>query len=150
MEIFYKINNSTKKDIYEHLVICDTYFDNILSNRVNLDEFSEKVYTKAIRFEAWYTDKLIGLISAYFNNDVIGFINHVAVFTRFQRKGISRNLLQSCIDYGKKNNYKFIHLEVDIKNKKAIELYKSLNFVVLENADNNIKMRKDIRDGKRL
>jgi ribosomal protein S18 acetylase RimI-like enzyme len=150
MDISYKINNSTQKDIHDHLVICDTYFDNILSSRVNLDEFSEKIYTKAIRFEAWYEKKLIGLISAYFTSDVIGFINHVAVFTRFQRKGISRILLQSCIDYGKKNNYKFIHLEINSKNKKAMDLYKSFNFVVLETSDDNIKMRKDIRNGKRL
>ena len=149
MDISYKINNSTQKDIYDHLIICDTYFDNILSSRVNLNEFSEKIYTKAMRFEAWYTDKLIGLISAYFNSDVIGFINHVAVFNRFQRKGISRILLQSCINYGKKNNYKFIYLEVNVKNNKAIELYKSFNFVVVEtmDIDNNIKMRIDIRNG---
>ena len=63
--INFKINNSTADDIKKHLEECSIHFAPALDTYVNIEEYANKIYNKAVRFEAFNDSKLIGLIAMY-------------------------------------------------------------------------------------
>ena len=132
--IEYSMKRSSLCEIISHLKDVDGCFSPVLSSIVNLEFFAKKIYDNTIRFEAWNNDKLIGLLSAYFNNYSTknGFINHVAVKTPYNGQGISKNLMNKCIEYGINNGFESITLEVSKDNYVAINLYERFGFVVYD------------------
>lgn len=136
--IEYKTNYSTDIEILEHLKICNTQFVPKLSKRVNLNDYSKKLYKNSIRFEAWNLNNLVGLISVYFTDEInkIGFISNVSVVGVFMAKGIATRLLNEVKKYALINNFKFLKLEVNKNNTIAISFYKKSNFKIgYENLD---------------
>lgn len=133
MSINYQIKIAITADILKHFKMCNKNFISLLETRINLKDFAGKIFYKTITFEAWNNNNLIGLLSCYFNDNTkfLGFINHVSVCKEFQGKGISRNLLKMCIQYGIKNGFKKISLEVAVDNYVAISLYKKNGFIKL-------------------
>lgn len=130
--ITYSINNSTKNEILNHLVSCNNDFIPSLSSRVDINDFSNKMYKNSIRFEAW-DNTLVGLVGAYLNSPTkIGFITNMSIIYSYQNLGIAKHLLLDCIDYAKTNDFIKIRLEVNPNNQKAIKLYKVHNFVVYD------------------
>lgn len=85
--IKYKIDKSTVEDIFLHLNTCDLDYIPKLSLKVNIDEYSQKLFQNANRFEAWNNNKLIGLLAIYFNfEENFAFITNVSIFKRLCRK----------------------------------------------------------------
>lgn len=126
----YKIGTAGKSEILQHLLECDSSFVPLLSDRVNIDEYAEKVAGKAITFEAWDENRLAGLVAVYINMDSLtAFITNVSVLNKCSGKGIARKLMFHCIEYAGTNGFKRIQLEVNKNNTKAISLYKGLNFI---------------------
>ena len=113
-----------------HLEECNNSFVPLLSERVDIDEYSAKIADKAVTFEAWEKNKLVGLVAAYINKDLLTvFITNVSVLKQYAGKGIAKQLMVRCIEYVCKNSFKNIQLEVSKNNTKAISLYKGLNFI---------------------
>lgn len=136
-EIIYTQDNSTTYDIYIHLMSCESQFVPRLSTKVELKQYSKKIYDKATRFEGWDKKSLIGLVAAYCNRqDGCLYITNVSVENLYQGHGIAKQLLRISIIFAKENNFNFIELEVNKKNKNAINLYKKLNF---ENLKENLE-----------
>ncbi|MBJ7429337.1 MAG: GNAT family N-acetyltransferase [Bacteroidia bacterium] len=128
-KIEFKINQSNNSDILEHLKKCNDQFIPPLSSRVSIDEYSVKIFEKAIRFELWDGLKLIGLTAAYKNNESNSlFITNVSVEKEFSGNGLANKLIEEVINYCKTNGYKSIKLEVKKNNFKAISLYTKFNF----------------------
>ncbi|MBP2283051.1 ribosomal protein S18 acetylase RimI-like enzyme [Flavobacterium sp. CG_23.5] len=128
-EIKFCQNCSTTDDIFIHLKLCDAQFVPYLSSKVILKEYSEKLFNKAVRFEAWNKTTLIGLVAAYLNPvDSFLYITNVSVTPDYQGKSIAKQLLLSSILFTKENNLNFIELEVNKNSINAINLYKKLNF----------------------
>ena len=50
--IEYKINQSSNLDILQHLNNCDDNFIPKLSSKVNLKDYSNKIFENAVRIEA--------------------------------------------------------------------------------------------------
>lgn len=148
MSILYKINTATKKEIYNHLIICNDVFIPKLSSRTDISTFSDKIFKKTIKFEAWNNNLLVGLVSVYFNNleTQIGFINNVSILPEYHKNGIASKLIKKSEDYAKKNNFRQIQLEVNKNNISAINLYKKQNFNLIKDKGNFIIMKKDIED----
>lgn len=148
MSVLYKINTATKKEIYNHLIICNDIFIPKLNTRIDISTFSDKIFEKAIKFEAWHNNILIGLVSAYFNNleTGTGFINNVSVLPEYHKKGIASQLIKNSEDYAKKNNFRQIQLEVNKNNFSAVNLYKKNKFYPVENNGDFIIMKKSIED----
>lgn len=143
MNLIYSINTATENDILLHLIECNDYFIPHLDSRINIHDFTKKIQCNAELFEAWNNLSLIGLVSAYFNNDTkIVFINHVCVLKSFQGYGISKKIISNCICYSKEKKYKFIKLEVYKNNFKAINLYKYFNFEIENEFDNYLIMQR--------
>jgi ribosomal protein S18 acetylase RimI-like enzyme len=123
-------NKATESDIHCHLNGCDAQFIQTLSKRVNLKEYSKKIYNKAERFEAWADNVLVGLVAAYCNDQVkgIAFITSVSVLNEWQGKGIAKQLIVRCIEHAAKLGMHSIELEVGIGNVSAIALYEKCGF----------------------
>jgi len=130
-KLVYHYNESKISDILRHLIICDRNFIPQLSNSLNLTAYSEKLFRNAERFEAWSSGQLVALVAIYINDTErnVAFISNVSVDPDFLRLRIATELIKNAITCCLKMNYKAIELEVDIKNLKAIELYKSLKFI---------------------
>ncbi len=147
--IDFKIQKSKLEDIYNHLVDIDTDIIPKLSSSVDLQEFSKKIFDNTIRFEAWSADKLIGLISVYYNDldTNIGFINHVGVLKEYKGFGISNILLGNSIKYGKDKGFENLKLEVSVKNNVAKKLYNKHDFKIEKINNNTIQMAKNLING---
>lgn len=132
MDIAYRQKSALEQDILGHLLRCNNYFMPPLSEKVNIEDYSNKIFQKAVTFEAWSANMLIGLVAAYFSDLPLGsaFITNVSVDDEYKRNGISSKLLSDCITEAKKRKCVYIDLEVYDRNISAIQLYKKFNFVV--------------------
>lgn len=144
-DITYTQNHSSFLEIVEHLKVCDHSFIPTLSSRVDLNIFAKKLKDRAVLFEAWHHDLLIGLVSAYFNNltDKISFINNVSVHPSFSGKGIASKLIENALKFASETNFYEIQLEVFSGNRRAIKLYENKGFTLFEDGD-YLKMRKRV------
>lgn len=131
MNIEYKIGVGSQNEIYLHLLDCDKFFIPKLSEKVNISEYSEKIFNKAINIEAWDNERLIGLVSMYINEEdtSFGYITNVSIINEYKNRGIASNLLKKCIKYSKDINLNWISLKVDTKNVSAVNLYNKFNFM---------------------
>lgn len=127
--IQYKETTALQRDIETHLEQCDGEFEPILSARVNIEEYSRKIFENAILFEAWVGVKLVGLIAVYLNrDDSNAFITSVSVVSEYFGNGIAYKLLEMCIKKVKHEHISEINLEVNKDNKRASALYKRFGF----------------------
>ena len=123
-DIIYKINSSTQDEIKSHLEECSNEFTPPLSNYVDIEKYSSKIFEKATRFEVYNKEKLVGLIAIYLNKEEkYGFITNVSLESKFQGLGISKKLLDESINYILEIGLKKIILEVYSINNKAINFY---------------------------
>jgi len=131
MNIEYKIGVGSQNEIYLHFLDCDKFFIPKLSEKVNISEYSEKIFNEAINFEAWDNERLIGLVSMYINEEdtSFGYITNVSIINEYKNRGIASNLLKKCIKYSKDINLNWISLKVDTKNVSAVNLYNKFNFM---------------------
>lgn len=126
LPISYKLNSAKESDILKHLLICDKQFIPALSSRINIQEYSAKLIEKAITFEAWYLDDLVGLIAVYFSNEETGeaFISNVSVIDKFNGLGIAKGMLEECVTYAQQYKFHTLILEVNKLNLVALNFYK--------------------------
>ena len=103
LNIKYKIKTAVKKEIYFHLKECEDNFNPPLGDRVEIKEYSKKIFENSITFEAWLDN--------------------------YMRSGIASKLLNMCITYARQNNFKEIRLEVNESNNNGFNLYKKFNFI---------------------
>lgn len=127
----YRSNRASEGEIAEHLSRCDANFVPPLSARVEIGEYAKKLASKAVRFEAWSGDTLVGLVAAYCNDQErrIAYISSVSVLKEWMGKGIAARLTSLCIAHAKASGMRQISLEVADDNKPAIKLYEKNGFV---------------------
>lgn len=129
--IEYRINTASPADIAEHLLCCDVEFIPRLSSRVDINDYAKKIASRAMRFEAWLDDSLIGLVAAYCNDQEkrIAYITSVSVLKDYTGKGIAAKLIKQCIEHAQDTEMRQISLEVARDNVLAINLYEKNGFV---------------------
>lgn len=142
IDIEYSIGKTSLSDIYLHLQEVNDSFAPTLSTVVDLEFFAKKIYDNAVRFEAWHNQKLVGVLSTYFNDNTTkdGFINHISIENFYKNQGISKKLMTSCIKYGINNGFESIKLEVSKDNQVARKLYENFGFYMLGEHDTKIQM----------
>ena len=112
MSIEYRHNTSSQLDILYHLQNVSSAFVRDLSNRVDVKEYSQKLFSMAEREEAWSGDNLIGLVAYYINHDTQkAFITNVSVDIRFQKQGVATKLLANAKCVAIDERMKLISLE---------------------------------------
>ena len=142
-EIDYRTKTASATDILAHLRECAVNYVPPLDERVNLVEYSRKLFIKSMTFEAWEEHCLVGLIAAYFNDTSasIAYITNVSVSTNYMSAGIASRLLCTCIEYARKEGFQAIQLEVGKGNTRAIALYKRFGFMTGRVKDKFLIMR---------
>lgn len=145
LKIAYRIKTATEEEICRHLINCSRYFIPALSEYVEIGQYSKKIFTKAITFEAWVENTLSGMVAAYFNDieKKSGYITSVSIEPKSRGMGIASTLIQNCIEYATSNQFKEIQLEVNKKNEPAINLYQKHGFVVTEELGASLFMRRN-------
>lgn len=126
-----KIKIASYQDILAHFEGCADIFDPPLDSYVDLKEYSNKIFEKAITFESWHEGRLVGLIAAYFNNlnTKEAYITNVSIHEEFQGFGIASALLDKTINYGQQLDFSKLSLDVKLNNLKAIKFYTNHGFV---------------------
>lgn len=134
MNIEYKISTASQDQICNLLLSCDEYFIPRLSDKINIKNYSNKIFSNSINFEAWDNERLIGLIAMYVNNNQenFGYITNVSVQVEYANKGIASNLLINCIKYAREKFLDKINLEVNENNMLALKLYNKFEFKIYE------------------
>ena len=146
MDLKYTEGMASEQEIYFHLIKCNENFITPLEKKVNIHEYSNKIFQKAVTFEAWSADTLVGLVAAYYNDPdgQSGYVTNVSVTGPYMRKGIASILINRCIDYAKRNSFRSIGLEVAKVNHQAIDLYRKFRFKEFEDKHTSIFMKLDI------
>lgn len=140
--ITYKINFAKKRAILNHLRNCNASFVPPLNHKVDIDNYSQKIFNNADTFEAWNKNKLVGLVAVYCNEiNKRAFITNVSVLEKFNNMGVASKLLENCIKYIESKQFKEIALEVNMRSDKAKSLYKKLDFQEVELDNETILMR---------
>jgi ribosomal protein S18 acetylase RimI-like enzyme len=142
MQIVYKLNTATDNIILTHLNHCNNQFVPALSTRVSMEAYAKKMADYAILFEAWFDEKLIGMVAMYLNEHKYGYITNVSVYNEYSGQGIAKQIFVNLMEYTKVNNISEIKLEVNALNIAAINLYKNFGFESIEEKNNQIIMLK--------
>lgn len=149
MNVQFTINQTTESDISNHLLDCDASFVKALIIRVDIAAYSTKIFHKAMRFEAWSNQLLVGLVASYFNNEHhTAYITSVSVLDAWKGNGIAGRLLCNCIELAGNSGVRSIRLEVACDNEPAIELYKTRGFLVDHTSDRSMIMTLFLDRGK--
>jgi ribosomal protein S18 acetylase RimI-like enzyme len=136
----------TKENIRQHLNRCSLSFVPSLDSYVNIEEYSEKIYDKAIIFSKFEQNDIIGLVAVYDNfEEKIGWITNVSVDPNFTGIGIASELLDNCYKHFENKGYFHIFLEVFLNNKKAINLYNKHGFIKYKIKEDKMVLRKEIK-----
>ena len=123
-------NRGDPEQIAAHLRACDSSFTPRLSDRLDFSGYAQKIAEKAIRFEVWAEDQLVGLVAAYFNNTETrtAFVTNVSVLPGWQGRGIASQLVSQCIIHAERVGFWRIELEVGAQNTPAVRLYEKHGF----------------------
>jgi ribosomal protein S18 acetylase RimI-like enzyme len=142
------VNKASQISILLLLEACDEDFIPKLSSCVDLNYYAKKLHSKAFNYEYWIGQKLIGLVSMYWDNNTnsSAFISNVCVLNNYSGKGVASKLLRSCILYAENNRIEEIKLEVSKVNNIIIMLYKKHGFSFLREDDINIIMELKIKN----
>ena len=140
MSIEYRHNTSSQLDILYHLQNVSSAFVHDLSNRVDVKEYSQKLFSMAEREEAWSGDNLIGLVAYYINHDTQkAFITNVSVDIRFQKQGIATTLLENVKCAAVNERMNLISLEV-AQDERLMDFYRHNGFVEEKQMPNGNKI----------
>ncbi len=143
MDLKYTEGMASEQEIYSHLMKCNEDFVPHLEKKVNIQEYSRKIFGKAVTFEAWADGILAGLVAAYFNDpeNRFGYITNVSRMKRYAGLGIASRLMNLCIRYARQRNFKEIRLEVHKDSSAAVSLYRKSGFVDYESKNDFLFMK---------
>ena len=146
-QVDYCTNLASEAEIAEHLWCCDVHFCPILSERVKIQSYALKIFSKATRFEAWSNGTLVGLVAAYCNNQEtrIAHITSVSVFKEWTGKGIAASLLGLCVVHCRASGMDVVGLEVGRENIPAIKLYENCGFISCKTNEQQMQMTLSLR-----
>jgi ribosomal protein S18 acetylase RimI-like enzyme len=144
--IEFREDTATREDIRAHLEECGSDFTPNLNLKVNIDEYSTKIRTRAKTFEAWSGKALIGLVAAYMNDSGTrtGFVTNVSVAKDFMGRGIASALLARCVERSRHEGMKAIRLEVGLESPQAIRLYKNFGFSEIAREGETVSMEMEV------
>lgn len=142
IKVTYRVNRSSASEITAHLLRADAGFEPTLSSRVDIPAYAQKLHDRAVRFEAWMGEVLVGLVASYCNQLDGGkaFVSNVSVWSECQGQGIGGRLMRQCIEYVRCLEVGQIELEVNKLSLPAIALYQKLGFNMLHETGSTLTM----------
>lgn len=125
------MNQNEKDRLLEFLLEVDKDFPVALSNKVNINDYSKKLYEKADVIYKEEGNEIVGCVAGYCRNSFenIAYISLVATKKSYRNQGISTELINKFIDMAKSQNKNAIHLYASAEDYRVVLRYKRLGFV---------------------
>ena len=149
-ELDYRIDTATVGEIKDHLLRVDEDFVPVLSGRVEISAYTSKLVANAVRFEAWVSGRLVGLIAVYCNDPAgeTAYISSVSVSKGWMGRGLASTLMSKCITHVVCAGMRRIRLEVSLDNEPALRLYERHGFSLVAQEMRNATLELDLIGGK--
>lgn len=118
------------KMIQSFLCTIDKDFPIHLSDKVNLDEYANKLYKNATICCKVNNGEIIGMVAGYTENivDDMAYIALVGVKKEYRGRGIAPKLIEQFINISHNKKINKIHLYTDVSNISAMRMYEKLGF----------------------
>lgn len=134
----FSIEYVEQEKIYNFIKNADEDFPERLSDRVDLKEYSKKLFSSAVIIVEMYDEKIVGIFAGYANDRSKNqaYVTFLSVDKEFRGNGIAQELLLEFICICKRKGFREVMLHTSLKNKSAISLYEKNGFergVVSEN-----------------
>lgn len=155
MEIEYFIKTSPssgiKKLIISFIEELDVEFSPSIISRVgNLEEYVDKLLTKAEIYYSMDNNKICNLLVFYCNDmkNLNSYITFLGVARDYRAQGIGKRLIELGIKKSIEAGMKSISLETSMDNEKALRLYKKVGFEITRELEikNRIIMTKKLTE----
>lgn len=139
-------NISIKREKFDENVLLDYLRLTPLANKVEIENYTNKVFKYATIFVARQNENIIGINIVYFNDyeNKRGYITYIYVNEDYRGQGLGWQLLNTAIEYGRKHSFTSIALEVRKDNNKAKCLYEKNGFNIYQDAGKSYYMNKDL------
>lgn len=142
----YLNNEKNFRDFFQFLVSVDGDFTPYLSSRIDLNVYAKKLKALA-SINAFIDDNgdFQAFVAYYLNeNSSSAYVTFLSVSPKQRGQGLSKGLLEKCIETCKVKKIKKISLEVSPCNMIAIRLYRSFGFHVLNANKSDYKQKIDM------
>lgn len=127
---------SDKKRLKEILLRLDESIIPKLSERVDLDEYAEKLSERAELFYVTSQGEDIGNCAIYLNSGTYGYISSIAVLKEWQGLGVGNLLWNQVLEFAIEKQVRMIELMVYQDNHNARKFYKKLGFRMVKQVGN--------------
>ena len=135
--LIYKQETPTLESIREFFYRTNEEFDVPLNQKVDIEEYTLKLFTYATFFVCYDDETIIGMICCYMNRPPQAYISHVCVSSEYQGKGIFMKLFTCLKSECVKQRFSQIALEVGVKNVKAQNIYKKMGFGIVKQSEHS-------------
>lgn len=141
-----KINQIAQEELQDIHLICNTDFIPMLSERVDIKLYCEKLLQNAELISISIDSALAGVLALYCNDKEarVSFISSVCIYPQYRGLHLADLLLDSAIEVSSSSGMNKIRLEVGNENLKAISLYKKHGFSIISNNIATSYMEKQI------
>lgn len=116
-----------------YILKSDTDFQPLLSDRVEMDEYIEKLVNHAYIFYYKRNEEIQSVLAAYMNTDVV-YVSYFHILNGARGTGISNKMLEHIISQAKRNKKSAINLTVR-QGSRAYFLYAKYGFTVKKEID---------------
>ncbi len=143
----YLQNKYSPNEIYSFLQKVDSYFEPApLSTRVDLREYSEKIAKKAEHFSCEVNNQLVGILCCYINNTngQTVYITLTCIDPKYFGLGIAKKLTENCELYANKIGFKYIEMEIPIKNFRSVKIHLKMNYEIIKKENDSYFLKKII------
>ncbi len=133
-----KISSVEKADVELFIKKENNSFPVPLSDRVDLNEYVNKIINNAVLYGYYYKNNIIGLIAFYLNREFT-YVTYICVNKEFQSMHLGSKLMKLMEEECKKEQVCRIDLTTNINNNKAQKFYEKLGYKVIERNGTDLK-----------
>lgn len=129
-----RVGDAVEKDeLLFFLRSVDALFPVPLSDKVDLEEYADKLLDRACLVAERADGKLAGLAAGYVEHLTgdFAYVAVVGVRPEHQRKGIAKSLVSRFVELCRARGLKGVHLYTDASNAPAIRMYEKLGFGIV-------------------
>lgn len=142
--LVFKNRTPTLEEVRDFFYQTDSVFDVPVSLRVNIDDYTLKLFNYSRFYTCYNEEEIVGMICCYINQPPTAFISHVCVRSEFHQLGIFSKLLEMLKADCARNGITQIKLEVLVDNIRASKVYEKKGFKVYEKKTSSYIMVKNI------
>lgn len=138
--------NFSKSELINRLHYFGSMLPTSLSQRVNLDDYSDKLLKHAEIGFARIGNTVAGMVVMYANdlNTRVGHIPMLAVGPEFRRQGVGRALISRALARARQRRMGSVNLWVVSTNQNALGLYRSFRFRAVDSVEDRIFMQVEL------